>query len=403
VLVTDKPLQHGRRRRGHGLHADDVSGFVQRVEQHNANWRVVPMPLSLEIDILTSLNNKQRKQLDSLISFDYEDALKELYQYHLQERISSFPNKRFEKIVALEQSVLNVFNNFAKLAVDIEIEDDLFGKVVQPSESNYNVNKRVRLSVRDQYGSRPSIKQLMSRCKTVSHNDLFEIVSKDQSGLFELKHTLDWNKALSTRTFAENDMIDRTVAGLFDKLAQLLNVKHVRFTFIDPGKFGIHLIGSDGIEMHTNLATRRRFTNTNVYKSKHNKQRCQQLLDRYFLQIAATADNDLTMKHVVFLGSGHLSEHASLIVSLLQRGLIVVLLNEHMTSQICFEHFIKMRFLTEDHISIRCSDCSKTQDVIKQDTITLKKQKQTVSRDFGDLRASLLPKKTCLFYLFLLN
>ena len=68
VLVTDKPLQHGRRRRGHGLHADDVSGFVQRVEQHNANWRVVPMPLSLEIDILTSLNNKQRKQLDSLIS-----------------------------------------------------------------------------------------------------------------------------------------------------------------------------------------------------------------------------------------------------------------------------------------------------------------------------------------------
>ena len=70
-------------------------------------------------------------------------------------------------------------------------------------------------------------------------------------------------------------MIDRTVAGLFDKLAQLLNVKHVRFTFIDPGtffflkknfifgfiylflkkgKFGIHLIGSDGIEMHTNLS-----------------------------------------------------------------------------------------------------------------------------------------------------
>eukprot|EP00019_Armaparvus_languidus_P002231 CAMPEP_0168604128 /NCGR_PEP_ID=MMETSP0420-20121227/15123_1 /TAXON_ID=498008 /ORGANISM="Pessonella sp." /LENGTH=379 /DNA_ID=CAMNT_0008643207 /DNA_START=497 /DNA_END=1633 /DNA_ORIENTATION=- len=117
-------------------------------------WRVVAMPLSLELGILSSLDKQQRKQLDSLISFDYRNALEELYTFHLKERINSLRFKRFEKIVALEESVLNAFSDFTKLDLDCKIEDDLFGKEVEASESQYNLNKRVRLSVRDQYGSR---------------------------------------------------------------------------------------------------------------------------------------------------------------------------------------------------------------------------------------------------------
>ena len=90
------------------------------------------------------------------------------------------------------------------------------------------------------------------------------------------------------------------------------------------GAFGIFIVDSNGNEMYTNLSTTRRFTNSNVnriiivfiiifflnflmyilykkvYKSRKNRQRCEQMLNAYFQQLSATIDDDATAPHVCF-------------------------------------------------------------------------------------------------------
>merc|ERR1712000_248851 len=160
-------------------------------------------------------------------------------------------------------------------------------------------------------------------------------------------------------------VLSRRVSDLFRSLKMLLDTHaETLFSIVDPGANGFHLVSSDGFELHTNLSTKRRFTDENVYKSRQNRFRCKQLLDRYFLQLSNTIDNSLSRKHVVFFGDAYLDGQAAILTMLLQRGVTVVLIDEHLSSQLCGEHFIKLKTLSFEGVGVRCADCLNDKNIV---------------------------------------